>query len=184
MPRVLFRFYEELNRHLPKAPRKADREMQVPSGTRVEHALRGLGVPLAEVDLVLVNGEPEGWDRVLFEGDRVSVYPEFERLDVGGVRRLPGRPLRRPRFAADRDLGALARCLQGLGWDVRFDPSLMPAELLAVCRREKRILLTRDARLLAREGVERGIRVRVSGTAEAQAFEVLRALDLPAPTDP
>lgn len=183
MPRVLFRFYEELNRHLPKAPGKADREMQVPSGTRVEHVLRGLGVPLAEVDLVLVNGEPEGWDRVLFEGDRVSVYPEFERLDVGGVTRLPGRPLRRPRFAADRDLRALARCLRGLGWDVRFEPSLAPAALLAICRREKRVLLTRDARLLAREEVERGICVRESGPAEALAREVLQALDLPVSPD-
>lgn len=183
MPRVLFRFYEELNRHLPDASRKADRNIQVPAGTRVDQALDGLGVPLEEVDLVLVNGESSGWDRVLCSGDRVSVYPEFERLDVGGVTRLSGRPLRRPRFAADRDLGALARCLRGLGWDVRFEPSLAPPALLAICRREKRVLLTRDARLLARKEVERGICVRESGPAEALAREVLQALDLPVPPD-
>jgi hypothetical protein len=184
MPRVLFRFYEELNRYLPDAYRKADQEVRVPSGSRVLDALRRLGVPSAEVDLVLVNGEPAGWGRTLRAGDRVSVYPEFERLDVTGVTQLPNRPLRRPRFIVDRDLEDLARCLQRLGWDVRVGGSLSPSELIAVSRKEKRIVLTRDPRRLAHGRVERGICVRGSGSAEALASEVLQALDLPARPTP
>jgi len=180
MPRVLFRFYEELNRYLPDAYRKADQEVRVPSGSRVLDALRRLGVPSAEVDLVLVNGQPAGWDHVLIAGDRVSVYPEFERLDVTGVTKLPNRPLRRPRFIVDRDLEGLARCLQRLGWDTRFDGSLSPSGLLAVSNKGKRIFLTRDPRLLVHDRVERGICLRGSGPPEALAREVLHALDLPA----
>jgi len=178
MPRVLFRFYEELNRHLPEARRKADGEVDVRTGTCVKDAICRLDVPLAEVDLILVNGEPAGWDHALCAGDRVSVYPEFERLDVSGVTKLPNRPLRRPRFIVDRDLEELARCLQRLGWDVRFDGSLPPSELLAVSKKEKRILITRDPSCLSHEEAERVICVRGSGPVDALACKVLQALDL------
>jgi hypothetical protein len=65
------------------------------------------GVPHTEVDLILVNGRSVGFDHRLEDGDRVSVYPVFEALDVTPVVRLRPRPLREPRFVLD-ELALLA----------------------------------------------------------------------------
>jgi hypothetical protein len=48
------------------------------------------------------------------------------------------------RFVADAMVGKLARWLRVIGVDVTYDSSLDDPELLALARREKRILLTRD----------------------------------------
>ncbi|MFQ5790457.1 MAG: Mut7-C RNAse domain-containing protein [Acidobacteriota bacterium] len=55
-----------------------------------------------------------------------------------------------PRFVADAMVGKLARWLRILGADVLYDPSLQDHQLLSLARREKRILLTRDAPLASR----------------------------------
>src|SRR5262245_58840732 len=52
------------------------------------------------------------------------------------------------RFAADRMLGRLARWLRILGHDVAYGPHLARRTLVTCARREQRILLTRDTRLL------------------------------------
>ena len=53
----------------------------------VESVLEELGVPGAEVDLVLVNGESVALSRVLEDGDDLAVYPPFARVDVAPLRR-------------------------------------------------------------------------------------------------
>jgi len=52
------------------------------------------------------------------------------------------------RFAVDRMLGRLARWLRVLGHDVAYGPHLRGRTLAACARREDRLLLTRDTRLL------------------------------------
>src|SRR5690349_12975395 len=53
-----------------------------------------------------------------------------------------------PRFAVDRMLGRLARWLRILGHDVAYGSHLGGRTLVDCARREGRILLTRDTRLL------------------------------------
>jgi uncharacterized protein with PIN domain len=52
------------------------------------------------------------------------------------------------RFAVDRMLGRLARWLRILGHDVAYGPHLRGRSLADCARREHRLLLTRDTRLL------------------------------------
>ena len=52
------------------------------------------------------------------------------------------------RFAVDRMLGRLARWLRVLGHDVAYGPHLRGWTLATCARRESRLLLTRDTRLL------------------------------------
>ena len=52
------------------------------------------------------------------------------------------------RFAVDRMLGRLARWLRILGHDVAYGPHLGGRGLVGCARRERRLLLTRDTRLL------------------------------------
>ncbi len=53
-----------------------------------------------------------------------------------------------PTFAVDKMLGRLARWLRILGHDVAYGPHLSGRTLVDRARRERRLLLTRDTRLL------------------------------------
>jgi len=57
---------------------------------------------------MLVNGKSATLDDLVGEGDRISVYPVFERLNIEGVSRVREKPLRRLRFIVDNDLKGLA----------------------------------------------------------------------------
>src|SRR5689334_522014 len=72
---VTFRFYEELNDFLAPDRRRRAFECRCAQGATTKHMIEALGVPHTEVELVLVNGESVGFDRVLADGDRVAVYP-------------------------------------------------------------------------------------------------------------
>jgi uncharacterized protein len=56
-----------------------------------------------------------------------------------------------PRFLADRMLGKLARWLRILGYDTAYLPQLSPAGVMSEGRRQQRLILTRDTRLLRRK---------------------------------
>ena len=80
------------------------------------------------------------------------------------------------RFVADCHLGKLARHLRFGGFDTLYDPRAEDGELLALARREGRLLLTRDRELAVRAGSDalllRSVRL------EEQLAELARALPL------
>lgn len=151
-----FRFYDALGDFLPRARR--GREFSAPCAREAttKHMIEALGVPHTEVELVLVNGESSGFDRLLCEGDRVAVYPAFGRLDVRALQRLRAVPEGRPRFVADTHLGGLARLLRMAGYDTLYDNHYHDNEIERIAREEGRVLLTRDRELLKRRTVELG----------------------------
>ena len=88
-----FRFYEELNDYLPVEKQKSTFNLSFKETTTINKAICSLGVPTEEVDLVLVNGKSVTFDYIITNGDRVSVYPIFESLDISGVTKLRDKPL-------------------------------------------------------------------------------------------
>lgn len=172
-----FRFYEELNDFLPNPERKRDRWYRFEGSPSIKNAIEAQGIPHTEVDLILVNGDSVGFDYRLREGDRVSVYPVFESLDISTLTRLRPEPFREPRFVADANLGKLARRLRLLGFDTLYRNDLADAEIVEMAARDKRIVITRDRMLLHHSAVERGYWVRSDVPAE-QAAEVVRRFDL------
>jgi len=88
-----FRLYEELNDYLPVSKRKTMFSLSLKRPTTINEAICSLGVPLEEVDLVLVNSESVPFDHSITEGDRISIYPIFESLDISSVTRLRDKPL-------------------------------------------------------------------------------------------
>ena len=183
MATVTFRFYEELNRYLPKQKRKKDFEVKIVKGEVIGTAIESLGVPLAEVDLILVNGESVGFEYLLQNRDRVSVYPVFERLDIADLTCLPKRPLRKTRFIADVDLGEMAARMRVLGFDIHFDPSLCPEEIIEISKREKRVILTKNRGLLNSRDVSRGVLLQ-PGTPKDMVKKVMHELDIKASLKP
>jgi uncharacterized protein with PIN domain len=172
-----FRFYEELNDYLPPDLRKRPIERDITGTPSVKDAIESFGVPHTEIDLILVDGRSVRFDRRLRGGERVAVYPEFERFDITPIHRLRPRPLRESRFVADVHLGTLARYLRLLGFDTRYDNGLDDADLASITARERRILLTRDVGLLKRRAVVRGHWLR-SRDPEEQLEEIVAALHL------
>jgi uncharacterized protein with PIN domain len=110
-------------------------------------------------------------------GERVSVYPMFEALDIAPVVRLRPLPLRDPRFVVDVNLGKLARHLRMAGFDTLWANSWDDDEIARIAALQKRTILTRDKGLLRRRDVDRGYFVRAT-QSEAQLAEAIRALQL------
>lgn len=90
---AFFRLYEELNDYLPAEKRKISFSVSLEDPTTIKEAICLIGVPPEEVDLVLVNGESVPFNHIISEGDRISVYPIFESLDISKVTKLRRKPL-------------------------------------------------------------------------------------------
>jgi hypothetical protein len=172
-----FRFYAELNDFLPRGRRHVAFEHAVAQRTAVKDAVESLGVPHTEIDLILANGNSVDFSYQVREGDRISVYPVFEAIDIAPLTRLRPEPLRHIRFVLDAHLGQLARYLRLAGFDALYRRDFADDELALVAGREHRILLTRDQGLLKRRLVTRGFWLRETDPRR-QFVDLLRRFDL------
>jgi uncharacterized protein len=175
--RATFRFYAELNDLLPEPRRFVDFVHEFQGRPSIKDVIEALGVPHTEVEVILVNGLPRGFEYRLQDADQVSVYPVFEALDVGEGCRVRPEPLREPRFVLDVHLGKLAAYLRLLGFDTAYDREWHDPELARRSSDEHRILLTRDRQLLKRSQVTHAHLVRSLDPIE-QCVEVVRRFDL------
>lgn len=178
MPSTLtLRFYAELNDHLEPGRRQRAFELAAAEGAAVGEVIEALGVPTAEVDLVLANGRSVDLSQRVAAGDRISVFPVFESLDITPVLAVRSRPLRQTRFVLDVHLGRLAKYLRLLGFDSLYRNDAGDAELVRVSLAERRILLTRDRALLRRRALTHGHQVQQTNPRR-QLAEVLERFDL------
>ncbi len=177
MKQVFLRFYAELNDFLPPERRMVEFPHAFLVPTPVRDIIESAGVPHTEVDLILVNGRSVDLSHVIEDGDRISVYPVFESLDITPVLRVRPKPLRRPRFVLDVHLGRLAAYLRMVGFDALYRNDYTDPELAAAASDGGRILLTRDVGLLKRSTVTHGYYVRET-SPRRQLEEVLRRFDL------
>lgn len=172
-----FRFYEELNDFLIPEQRKRTLRYRFNGHPGILDAIETFSVPAAEVDLIIVNAESVGFAYRLQPDDRVAVYPMFESFDITPLVKLRERPLRRTRFVVAANLGELARRLRMMGLDVLSDNRFGDDEIAAISLAQRRIVLTRDRRLLPAKSLTHGYWVRSVHPAE-QVREIVRRFDL------
>jgi uncharacterized protein len=172
-----FRFYAELNDHLPFGQRYGIVEKRFFVSGSVKDMIESIGVPHAEVDLILVNGESSGFTHLIRNNDRVAVYPVFESIDITPVLRLRPQPLRETKFVLDVHLGRLAGYLRMLGFDALYSNCASDQELVQISGEQKRILLTRDRGVLKHSAVTHGYWLRETDS-RCQAEEVVSRFDL------
>jgi len=172
-----FRFYEELNDFLSLARRKRTFAYRFQGTPAVKDAIEALGVPHTEVELILVNGESVGFDRLLEDNDRVAVYPRFEAVDITPLLRVREYPLRVTRFVADAHLGGLAHMLRMAGFDTLYDNHYLDREIADIAARDHRVVLTRDRELLKYRGITHGCYVHAIKSSQ-QFREIVARLDL------
>ena len=142
MSTVLIRFYEELNQFLPRELRKQEYWVSNNDTRSVKDLIESQGVPHTEVDLILANGISVGFDYKVCDQDKISVYPQFETLDISRITQLGRPPLRRLCFIADVNLGKLSRNLRLLGLDCYYNNVIDDFSISQVYLRERRIVLT------------------------------------------
>jgi uncharacterized protein len=176
-PVARFRFYAELNDFIAADRRQRDSFVACANDSTLKHVIEALGVPHTEVELIIVNGVSVGFAERLRAGDRVSVYPKFEALDVTPLLRLRPQPLRVTRFIADAHLGGLARLLRMAGFDTRYDNAMDDDEIERLAEREGRVILSRDRELLKRRSISHGCYVHAL-KPDLQFAEVVARLDL------
>jgi len=127
--------------------------------------------------VILVDGVSVGFDHVLRGGERVAVYPVFERFDISPILRLRPAPLRVTRFIADVHLGTLARYLRLLGFDTAWSNDLDDETIIDRALAQGRIILTRDLGILRNGRVSHGYWLRHTDPV-LQMQELVRALHL------
>ena len=174
---IIIRFYEELNDFLPQNRRKTQFKHHFIESGSIKDLIESLGVPHTEIDLILVNGNSVDFNYLVQDGDQISVYPQFESLDISPVTRLRPAPLRITRFVLDAHLGRLAAYLRMLGFDTLYRNDYDDPELVDISVDEQRILLTCDKGLLMRKQLTRGYYVR-ERQPKRQLLEILSRFDL------
>jgi hypothetical protein len=183
MAHASLRFYAELNDYLPSAQRQRDIQVSFEPGCPVRHLIEVQRVPHTEIEIVLSNGVSVDLEATVADGDRISVYPVFESLDVSPLLRLRHYPLRQTRFFADAQLGRLARYLRLFGFDTEYVSGIDDAALVAQASAEQRIILTRDRQLLMRREVTHGCHIREDQPLRQLRY-VIRRCDLVAAANP
>ena len=175
-----FHFHHELNEFVARSQRGRTFECACPPTSSTKHMIEALGVPHTEVDLILRNGHPTGFDAQIQPGDLIEVYPPHRAppgmADGSLLLRAPMKAADL-RFIADAHLGGLAQLLRLGGFDTRFDNNFADDAIERLAQEESRIVLTRDRELLKRRAVLRGCYVRALQPDE-QWREVAERLDL------
>jgi len=174
---IEIRFYAELNDFLSPDRRQCAFSYAFRGTPSVKDTIEAIGVPHTEVDVILIDGRSVGFEHLLKGGERVAVYPVFERYDVSPLTRLRPAPLRTTRFVADVHLGSLARNLRLLGFDTTWERDLGDNAIVKIARDEHRIILTRDKGILKNGRVTHGYWLRNTDPIK-QLEEVIRAIDL------
>ena len=175
--RAYFRFYAELNDHLPQDQRYQTLEKSFLVPGTVKDMIESFGVPHSEVELILANGESVEFSYSMRDGDRISVYPLFESVDITPALRVRPEPLRESKFVLDVHLGKLAAYLRMLGFDALYQSCFTDPELVRISSEQHRILLTRDRGLLMHSAVTHGYWLRKTDSRR-QLAEIVMRFDL------
>ncbi len=174
---VQFRFYAELNDFLPRARKQLPFSYHYAGPLKLQEAILSIGVPISEIDLILVNSESVQLDYALKGGENISVYPVFESFDISGLTTLRPQPLRVTRFILDAHLGKLAKYLRMVGFDCLYKNDFEDTTIVKITLNENRIILTRDKPLLRSPKIQHGYYVR-SIFPKMQFIEVIEKFDL------
>jgi hypothetical protein len=177
MSKVTFRFYEELNDFLPNDRKKVDFEATFNKIKSIKEIIEEFGVPPTKVDLVLINGKSVDFNYIVKDGDRVSVYPVFESLNIQNVTLLRNSPLRQVRFIVDFHLKDIVKPLRMLGFDIHFNGSYTTQDIIEKSIQENRIILTTRKELKRSKSVSHCILLQ-SDTTKKQIKYVMEYLDM------
>lgn len=175
--KIFLRFYGDLNFFLPASHRQRTYPVEIVARDSIKDLVEAQGIPHTEIDFILVNGSAVGFDYIVADNDRISVYPHFHQISIP-VENCVSEPYPgKPRFVLDVHLGRLAVYLRLLGFDALYFGDVHDEKLAEISAREGRILLSRDRGLLKRKIVRFGRYIHSTWPHE-QLVEVARRYQL------
>lgn len=175
--KIFLRFYGDLNFFLPASHRQRTYPVEIVARDSIKDLIEAQGIPHTEIDFILVNGNAVGFDTIVAENDRISVYPYFGNFPIPIEQRVSEPYPYEPRFVLDVHLGRLAVYLRLLGFNTLYFGNMQDEDLAEISAREGRILLSRDRGLLKRKIVRFGRYIH-SIWPQEQLVEVARRYHL------
>ncbi|RKD83998.1 Mut7-C RNAse domain-containing protein [Kushneria marisflavi] len=174
-------FHGCLDDFLPPAGRGQPATQRTSRRTSLKDLVESFGVPHTEVAALTLNDVPAAFETLIesSESDHhlIRAWPAGVSGGwPGGHALQPPRP-RPARFVLDVHLGRLARYLRLLGFDVCWRNDFEDEELADTSSAQKRILLTRDRRLLYRRQIAHGYFVRATDPSR-QVEEICQRFEL------
>lgn len=176
MHKIYINLLGNLNELLPVTKRNRSIQRIVNGNPSVKHLIESLGIPHTEVDLILVNHNPVGFEYTVKNNDYIEVFP-YDNSPCKNEFCLQKRWDHAPGFLLDNHLGKLAKYLRIFGFDATYCNNFQDEELSVISFENKRVLLTRDRHLLMRKIITDGYLVR-SKIPRYQLIEVIQRFDL------
>jgi hypothetical protein len=165
MSTAYFRFHERLNDFLQKDQKDQQITIHFNGRQSIKHLAESLGVPHPEIGRIQVNGRDETSGSITQDGDQVEVHAIENGCPI------------EPRFLLDCHLGRLTAYLRTLGFDCLYQNDYDDVTMAKIVDLERRILLTRDRRLLMRKAILYGYCLRSLDSFE-QLTEVVERFEL------
>jgi uncharacterized protein with PIN domain len=181
--RAKFRFYAELNDFLLPERKQILFAYSFKENPAIKDTIEAIGVPHTAIDIILVNGKSEEFSYLLQDGNIVSVYPVFKKLEVTDVIHLQNKLPDELKFIVDTHLGKLAKYLRMLGFDIIYQNNYKAPEILNIAETQKRVILTKSIALLKNKLVKWGYWIRSKDLVK-QLIEVVHRFDLVAKIKP
>lgn len=175
--KVYIRAYEELNDYLPGDCKKKQFSVDSTGRTFLKEIIKDLGIPESEIDLILVDGQPVNFDYQVKNNDRISIFPVFESLNIASVTILPNRPLRNPKFVAEKSLKPLLLYLVSKGFDCISPTFSKDWQFYRSALNQGRILICQDFQLPKKFKTDRYYVLKERKT-ENQYIEIINRFDL------
>ncbi|MGB5963208.1 MAG: Mut7-C RNAse domain-containing protein [Coleofasciculaceae cyanobacterium] len=172
-----FCFHAELNHFLPPNKKQVNFPYYFKERASIKDTIESLGVPHAEVEAIIVNGNAVDFSYIVKDDDNIQVYPISTSKEIFSSIYLRPQLPNILHFVLDVHLGKLAASVRMLGFDTLYRNDYDEQELAQISASEQRILLTRDKGLLMRSLVIFGYYVRATNP-EQQIVEVLRRYNL------
>jgi hypothetical protein len=180
--KCFIRFYGELKNLISGKQNKHELKFEFEIKTTTKDVVESFGIPHTEVSLILLNGESAGWNKIIDDNDRLSVFPFFYQLDIKNISKVFWQP-EKLKFIADVHLGRLAKYLRILGFDCLYQNDFSDEYIIETSIKEKRIILTMDRGILKNSRVKYGFLVK-SKKVKEQLRNVMDRFDLYGKTRP
>jgi uncharacterized protein len=177
MPLVSIRCYAELNNFLPPNQEFAAFPLSLPPNSCLKDIIDNIGIPSGLIDLALVNNKPVDLSFHVEENDRIALYPVFEHFDISSITKIRDHPLRQPKFVLDVHLGKLASHMRMFGFNTLYQNNWTKETLIAISKKENRILLSRSKSLLETVSLTHAYLIK-NIKPRLQLIEVLEWFDL------
>lgn len=146
----------------------------------IKDVIESYNVPHTEIDLILVNNISVNFDYIVQNGDIIHVHPLYpppQKISVTPALHLSPPRSPTPKFIVDVNLGRLARYLRLLGFDCLYCNYFDDQTIAEISNKTRRIVLTRDRKLLQRKIIVYGYFVRAE-IPKTQVKEVLARFNL------